>query len=157
VISVYLVGENAKGGAYMVYLTGYYENFVDEKGRAILPKEFKELMGGDLVLTRGLDDCVYVLTREAWLDLQNKLAAMPMSKGRGVSLFFNAHKKDVTPDKQGRIQLPIKLRELAAIEGKAVIIGNGNRVEIWSPERYAEMEAKMDSASIVAAMDELGF
>lgn len=141
----------------MVYLTGYYENFVDEKGRAILPKEFKELMGGDLVLTRGLDDCVYVLTRESWLELQNKLAAMPMSKGRGISRFFNAHKKDVAPDKQGRIQLPIKLREIAAIEGKAVIIGNGNRVEIWNPERYAEIEASMDSESIVAAMDELGF
>ena len=141
----------------MVYLTGYYENFVDEKGRAILPKELKEQMGSDLVLTRGLDDCVYVLTREAWLQLQNKLAAMPMSKGRGISTFFNAHKKDVTPDKQGRIQLPIKLRELAAIEGKAIIIGNGNRVEIWSPANYAKFEAEMDSASIVAAMDELGF
>ena len=141
----------------MVYLTGYYENFVDEKGRAILPKEFKEQMGSDLVLTRGLDDCVYVLTREAWLQLQNKLAAMPMSKGRGISTFFNAHKKDVTPDKQGRIQLPIKLRELSAIEGKAIIIGNGNRVEIWSPANYAKFEAEMDSASIVAAMDELGF
>lgn len=141
----------------MVYLTGYYENFVDEKGRAILPKEFKELMGGDLVLTRGLDDCVYVLTREAWLELQNKLSAMPMSKGRGISRFFNAHKKDVAPDKQGRIQLPLKLRELAAIEGKAVIIGNGNRVEIWNPDRYAAVEAEMDSESIVAAMDELGF
>lgn len=141
----------------MVYLTGYYENFVDDKGRAILPKEFKELMGGDLVLTRGLDDCVYVLTREAWLDLQNKLSAMPMSKGRGISRFFNAHKKDVSPDKQGRIQLPFKLRELASIEGKAVIIGNGNRVEIWNPERYAEIEAEMDSESIVEAMDELGF
>ena len=141
----------------MVYLTGYYENFVDEKGRAILPKEFKALMGGDLVLTRGLDDCVYVLTREAWLELQNKLSAMPMSKGRGISRFFNAHKKDVAPDKQGRIQLPLKLRELAAIEGKAVIIGNGNRVEIWNPDRYANVEAEMDSESIVAAMDELGF
>ena len=141
----------------MAYLTGYYENFVDEKGRAILPKEFKELMGSDLVLTRGLDDCVYVLTRDSWLELQNKLSAMPMSKGRGVSLFFNAHKKDVAPDKQGRIQLPLKLREIATIEGKAVIVGNGNRVEIWNPERYAAIEAKMDSESIVAAMDELGF
>ena len=141
----------------MVYLTGYYENFVDEKGRAILPKEFKELMGTDLVLTHGLDDCVYVLTREAWLDLQRKLSELPMSKGRSVSLFFNTYKRDVSPDKQGRIQLPIKLREIAGIEGKAVIIGNGNRVEIWSPEGFAKMEAKMDSESIVAAMDEMGF
>ncbi len=141
----------------MVYLTGYYENFVDEKGRAILPKDLKLMMGTDLVLTRGLGDCVYVWTREAWLELQKNLSAMPMSKGRGVSLYFNAHKKDVTPDKQGRIQLPLKLREIAAIEGKAIIVGNGNRVEIWDPDRYAAMEAEMDSETIIAAMDEMGF
>ena len=141
----------------MAYLTGYYENFVDEKGRAILPKELKEQMGTDLVLTRGLDDCVFVLTRDSWQDLQMKLSAMPLSKGRRISLFFNSNKKDVSPDKQGRIQLPIKLREIADIKGKAVIIGNGNRVEIWDPDRYAAMEASMDSESIMAAMDELGF
>ena len=141
----------------MEYLTGYYENFVDEKGRAILPKELKELMGSDLVLTRGLDDCVFVLTRESWMELQEKLSAMPLSKGRKITLFFNSNKKDVSPDKQGRIQLPIKLREIADIKGKAVIIGNGNRVEIWDPDRYAAMEASMDSESIMAAMDELGF
>ena len=141
----------------MAYLTGYYENFVDEKGRAILPKDLKEQMGSDLVLTRGLDDCVFVFTRDAWQDLQTKLSAMPLSKGRGISLFFNTHKNDVNPDKQNRIQLPIKLREIAAIEGRAVIIGNGNRVEIWNPDRFAAMEAAMDSESIVAAMDELGF
>lgn len=141
----------------MAYLTGFYENFVDEKGRAILPKELKEQMGSDLVLTRGLDDCVFVLTRESWQELQMKLSAMPLSKGRKISLFFNSNKKDVSPDKQGRIQLPIKLREIADIKGKAVIVGNGNRVEIWDPDRYAAMEASMDSESILAAMDELGF
>ncbi|MBQ8894948.1 MAG: division/cell wall cluster transcriptional repressor MraZ [Clostridia bacterium] len=141
----------------MAYLTGYYENFVDEKGRVIMPKELKELMGSDLVLTHGLDECVYVLTRESWMELQGKLAKMPMSKGRGITHFFNTYKKDVSPDKQGRIQISCDLRRIAAIEGKAVIVGNGNRAEIWNPERFAEMEARLDTASIVAAMDELEF
>lgn len=141
----------------MAYLTGYYENFVDEKGRTILPKEFKEQIGTEVVVTRGLDDCVFVLPPQSWFELKTKLAALPMSKGRDVNLFFNTHQKTVNLDKQGRVQLPQKLREIAAIEGKAVIIGNGNRVEIWNPERYAKMDAELDSGSIMAAMDELGF
>ena len=71
--------------------------------------------------------------------------------------FFNAYKKDVSPDKQGRIQLSADLRRLAGIEGRAVIIGNGNRAEIWNPDRFAEMAASLDAESIAAAMDELGF
>lgn len=141
----------------MSYLTGYYENFVDEKGRVIMPKKLKELMGSELVFTRGLDECVYVLTREAWSALQEKLAKLPMSKGRNVSHFFNTYKSDVTADKQGRIQLPISLRRIAGIEGNAVIIGNGNRVEIWNPERFAKMDQALDTESIVEAMDELDF
>ena len=84
----------------MSYLTGFYENFVDEKGRVIMPKKLKEQMGSELVFTRGLDDCVYVLTREAWAALEEKLAKLPISKGRGVSHFFNTYKSDVTADKQ---------------------------------------------------------
>ena len=141
----------------MAYLTGYYENFVDEKGRVIMPKKLKELMGSDLVLTHGLDECVWVLTREAWSELEGKLSALPISKGRKIATFFNTYKTDVSADKQGRMQLPISLRRIAGIEGNAVIIGNGNRVEIWNPDRYANVEAEMDSESIVAAMDELGF
>lgn len=141
----------------MAYLTGYYENFVDEKGRVIMPKKLKELMGTDLVLTHGLDECVYVLTREAWSALEEKLSLLPMSKGRSISHFFNTYKSDVSTDKQGRIQLPISLRRIAGIEGNAVIVGNGNRVEIWNPNRFAAMEQALDTESIVAAMDELGF
>ncbi len=141
----------------MSYLTGYYENFVDEKGRVIMPKKLKEQMGSELVFTRGLDECVYVLTREAWSALQEKLAKLPISKGRSVSHFFNTYKSDVTADKQGRIQLPIALRRIAGIEGNAVVVGNGNRVEIWNPERFAAMEQALDTESIVAAMDELDF
>ena len=141
----------------MAYLTGYYENFVDEKGRVIMPKKLKEQMGSELVFTRGLDECVYVLTREAWMAWQDKLSKLPISKGRGVSHFFNTYKSEVTADKQGRIQLPIALRRIAEIEGNAVIVGNGNRVEIWNPDRFAAMEQALDTESIVAAMDELDF
>lgn len=141
----------------MAYLTGFSEHFVDEKGRVILPKKLKELMGSDLVLTRGLDDCMYVLTRESWAELEGKLSALPMSKGRQISHFFNTYKNDVSTDKQGRLQLPLPLRRIAGIEGSAVIVGNGNRAEIWSPERFAAMEQALESETIIASMDELDF
>ncbi len=141
----------------MAYLTGFSEHFVDEKGRVILPKKLKEQMGSDLVLTHGLDECVYVLTREDWSALEEKIASLPMSKGRDISHFFNTYKTDVQIDKQGRIQLPAPLRKIAGIEGGAVIVGNGNRAEIWDPERFAAMEKALDTKNIVAAMDEMDF
>lgn len=141
----------------MAYLTGYSEHFVDEKGRVILPKKLKEQMGTDLVLTHGLDECVYVLTREAWTALEEKISRLPMSKGRDISHFFNTYKTDVSTDKQGRVQLPAALRRIAGIEGNAVIIGNGNRAEIWNPQRFEAMEKALDTENIVAAMDELDF
>lgn len=141
----------------MAYLTGYSEHFVDEKGRVILPKKLKEQMGTDLVLTHGLDECVYVLTREAWTALEEKISRLPMSKGRDISHFFNTYKTDVSTDKQGRVQLPAALRRIAGIGGNAVIVGNGNRAEIWNPQRFEAMEKALDTENIVAAMDELDF
>lgn len=141
----------------MAYLTRYSEHFVDEKGRVILPKKLKEQMGTDLVLTHGLDECVYVLTREAWTALEEKISRLPMSKGRDISHFFNTYKTDVSTDKQGRVQLPAALRRIAGIEGNAVIVGNGNRAEIWNPQRFEAMEKALDTENIVAAMDELDF
>ncbi len=141
----------------MAYLTGYSEHFVDEKGRAILPKKLKELMGSDLVLTRGLDECVYVFTREDWNAFEAKIARLPMSKGRDISHFFNTYKTDVAVDKQGRVQIPQALRRIAEIEGNAVIVGNGNRAEIWNPERFARMEKELDTEAIVSVMDDMDF
>ncbi len=141
----------------MAYLTGYSEHFVDEKGRAILPKKLKELMGSDLVLTRGLDECVYVFTREDWNVFEGKIARLPISKGRDISHFFNTYKTDVAVDKQGRVQIPQALRRIAEIEGNAVIVGNGNRAEIWNPDRFAKMEQELDTEAIVAVMDEMDF
>ena len=141
----------------MAYLTGYFELFVDEKGRVILPKKMKEQTGSDLVLTQGLEGCVYILTPEEWLILQNKISQLPMSKGLAISHFFNPYKTDVTADKQGRVQIPRPLRKLAAIEGNVMLIGNGNRIEIWNPDRFNDMMQKMETKDIMATMDEVDF
>ena len=141
----------------MAYLTGYFELFVDEKGRVILPKKMKEQTGADLVLTQGLEGCVYILTPEEWLILQNKISQLPMSKGLAISHFFNPYKTDVTADKQGRVQIPLPLRKLANIEGNVMLIGNGNRIEIWNPDRFNEMMQKMETKDIMATMDEVDF
>ncbi len=147
----------ARGGVYMAYLTGYFELFVDEKGRVILPKKMKEQTGSDLVLTQGLEGCVYILTPEEWLILQNKISQLPMSKGLAISHFFNPYKTDVTADKQGRVQIPLPLRKLAGIEGNVMLIGNGNRIEIWNPDRFNDMMQKMETKDIMATMDEVDF
>ena len=86
-----------------------------------------------------------------------KACQAPHLQGARRQPLFHTYKSDVTADKQGRIQLPIALRRIAEIEGNAVIVGNGNRVEIWNPDRFAAMEQALDTDSIVAAMDELDF
>ena len=92
-----------------------------------------------------------------WADLTAKFDALPLAKARSMrALFANAAKCE--PDTQGRILIPAKLRQYAALEREVVINGASKCVELWSPERWAPIEAAgLDPENLAAAMEELGF
>ncbi len=117
---------------------GEYQHALDTKGRLIIPAKFREELGEGAVITRGLDNCLFLFPRDEWGILENKLKALPLTKSdaRQFVRFLFSGATECELDKQGRINLPGNLREFASIEKDAVVIGVSSRVEIWSKEKW---------------------
>ena len=138
-------------------LIGKYQHIIDAKNRVIVPAKFREDLGSLFYITKGLDGCLFVLSRKGWEQLQAKIDAMPLSKSRGLQRFFFAGATEAEPDKQGRILIPQNLREYAELEKDVTFIGTSTRAEIWSTEKWNRMNEELTEASIVEVMDELEF
>ena len=117
---------------------GEYQHGLDTKGRLIIPAKFREELGEGAIITRGLDNCLFLFPQEEWSILENKLHALPLTKhdARQFVRFLFSGATECEMDKQGRINLPTNLREFAEIEKDAVVIGVSSRIEIWSKERW---------------------
>ena len=122
-------------------MLGQYNHTIDAKGRIIIPAKFREQMGDDFVITKGLDHQLFVYAPDEWNLFEAKLRALPISnpQARKLSRFFLVGASDVTVDKQGRITLPMQLREFAGITKDVLLAGVGNHLEIWNPDRYNEL------------------
>ena len=117
---------------------GEYNHTIDAKGRMIVPSKFREQLGSEFVVTKGLDGCLFVYPNEEWHNIEEKFRNVPLTTkdARKFSRFFFAGAATCEVDKQGRILLPANLRQFAGIEKEVVLIGVGKRAEIWSKERY---------------------
>ncbi len=138
---------------------GEYKHSVDEKGRVALPVKFRKDLSHGAVITRGLDNCLYVYTASEWKSLAQRLATLPISKAntRAFARLMLAGAMDVSLDKQGRVVLPEYLREYAKLSKKIVITGLYNHLEIWNEvawEKYKKATEK-DSSVIAEALDGL--
>lgn len=120
--------------------TGEYQHGIDEKGRLIVPAKFREVLGDQFIITKGLDNCLFVYPREEWNTLENKLKNLPFTNrdARAFARFFFSGAVECETDKQGRILINANLRDYAGIIKDVVIIGVGTRIEIWSQETWAE-------------------
>lgn len=137
---------------------GEYNHTIDAKGRLIIPSKFREVLGDEFVVTKGMDGCLFVFDNPEWQAFEEKLHKLPMiDKGaRQFTRFFLAGAASVEVDKQGRILLPAVLREFADITKDAVLIGVGNRIEIWSRDRWEGTVTYQDMEEITRHMAELG-
>lgn len=135
-----------------------YNHTVDTKGRLIVPSKFRDQLGDEFVVTKGMDGCLFVYANEDWAAFEKKLAALPLSNkdARMFARFFLAGAAQVEVDKQGRILLPAQLREFARLEKDVVLVGVGTRIEIWSKENWEGMDADKDMDDIASAMEALG-
>ena len=138
-------------------MLGQYPHNIDAKGRLFFPAKLREELGDSFIVTKGLDNCLFVYSEEAWAELEKKIAALPMSKSRGLQRFFFSGAAEVEPDKQGRILIPQPLRDYASIEKDVTFIGTGDRAEIWSTERWTQFNDNLTEDSIAEAMDALSF
>lgn len=139
---------------------GEYNHTVDSKGRLIVPSKFREQLGEEFVITKGLDGCLFVYTNSEWKNIEEKFKNIPMTSkdARKFSRFFFAGAAAVELDKQGRILIPPVLREYAGVQKDVVLVGVLSRVEIWDAARWQENtydENEMDD--IAEHMADLGF
>lgn len=135
-----------------------YNHIVDAKGRLIIPSKFREALGDEFVVSKGMDGCLYVYANEDWNAFEQKLTSLPLinKEARQFARFFLAGAAQVDVDKQGRILLPASLREFAGLDKDVVLVGVGSRIEIWSREKYEHLGEETDMDSITAAMESLG-
>jgi MraZ protein len=118
----------------MTMLLGEHEHTLDDKGRLTLPARFRDVFAGGIVLTRGMDHCLYAYTREEWRKLvESQLAALsPLSPdSRRIQRFFFAGASETEPDKQGRVTVPPALARHAKLKRDVVVAGVNDHLEIW--------------------------
>ncbi len=139
---------------------GEYSHTIDEKGRLAVPVKFRVALKKGAVVTRGIDSCLFLYTKEEWKKLAQKLAQLPISQAntRAFSRLMLAGAMDVTLDRQGRISVPEYLRQYAHTKKKIVVAGLYNRLELWDAanwEKYKKGTEK-SSTDIAEALGELG-
>lgn len=136
---------------------GEYQASLDEKGRISIPVKFRAALKSKIVVTRGLDNSLFVYSLDEWKKLAGKLASLPISTAntRAFSRLMLAGAMDCDIDKQGRIVLPAYLKEFAKIGKRAIIAGLYNRIEIWSEDLWIAYKKQTEDASNAIA-EQLG-
>lgn len=141
-------------------LLGEYRHNVDAKGRVSVPSKFRGDLGQSFVVTKGLDNCLYLYSKDEWKKFEDKLKNLPITsqEARSFVRFFFAGASECEADKQGRINIPQNLREYAKIQKDVVIVGVSTRAEIWSNDnwnKYTNSDS-LDVSKIASQMSNLG-
>lgn len=119
-------------------LMGEFHHNIDAKGRLIIPSKFRDEVGEDFVITRGLDGCLFVYPNKEWEQIALKLKKLPFTNkdARLFNRFFLSGATSCEFDKQGRINIPNVLISEAGLEKECVIIGVSDRLEIWAKDKW---------------------
>lgn len=140
--------------------TGEFRHSIDAKGRLIVPSRMRDELSGDqVVLTVWLNECIAMWSAEAWADLERRLRDQNRGDRNAVAfvrrIAASAHPDEV--DKQGRITVPLNLRQDAGITKDVVVAGALDHGEIWSPERWEQEKAKGSEGQLEALAEGLRF
>ncbi len=121
-----------------VMLMGEYHHNIDEKGRIIIPSRLRDELGDNVIVTRGLDDCLFLYSMDEWSLLVSKLKSLPFTKrdARNFSRMFLSGATGCLFDKQGRVKISSPLIDYASLNHECVIIGVNDRIEIWAKEKW---------------------
>lgn len=136
---------------------GEYKYILDDKGRLAIPTKFRSKFLRGAVVTKGLDNCLFVYTKEEWEKEAAKFATLPKSQAnsRAYARFTLAGAMDCEIDKQGRVMLPEYLRKYADLKRNVVVAGLYNRLEIWNEEKWEQYKSETERTSVHIA-EELG-
>lgn len=141
-------------------LLGKYSYNLDAKGRVSIPIKFREDIGESFVITKGLDNCLFIYSTTEWEKFEEKLKMLPLTnkEARGFVRFFFSGATLCQVDKQGRVNIPQDLRDYANLVKEVCIIGVSSRIEIWNKDRFENYTSpeNMDVEQIASLMSELG-
>ena len=126
-----------ESGGFEMFIGEYHHN-IDDKSRLIIPSKFRSELGEQLIITRGLDKCVFIYPMNEWNSIINKLKSLPFTKkdARNFMRFFLSGATVCEFDKQGRISITSPLVHYANLKHECVIIGVNERLEIWDKESF---------------------
>ncbi len=118
---------------------GEYQHTLDAKGRLSLPAKFRTVMAGRIIVSKGVENCLYVYPAEDYARFLAQLTDRGEfdSRFQQVRRFFTAGASEVEADAAGRIGIPAVLRDYAKLDREVAVIGNGNRIEIWDAAEWA--------------------
>lgn len=138
---------------------GEYQHTIDTKGRMIIPAKFRDGLGEQFVLTRGLDQCLFGYPMSEWKLIEDKLKALPLTKkdARAFTRFFFSGAVECDLDKQGRINIASNLLQYAKLEKECVVIGVSNRIELWSKSIWEQYTEEQEDSFAEIAENMIGF
>lgn len=137
-------------------LMGKFTHNLDAKNRLFIPAKHREQLGDSFVITCNVDKCLSVYSMEEWEKYTAKLSELPAIQAREIIRYLCATAAEVQPDAQGRVLIPADLIAYANIQKGAVIVGHLNYAEIWSEERWNEINSVDKTESILQQMMNLG-
>lgn len=141
-------------------LMGEYLHSIDAKGRVIMPADFRSEIGEGFVITKGLDNCLFIYSNNEWDNLSAKLKQLPLAKAeaRAFVRFFFAGARKLECDRQGRFLVPVALRTHAKLQKEVVLIGVSSRIELWSKAEWLEYNEEINPSvsSISETLVDLG-
>lgn len=132
---------------------GEYHHNIDDKGRLIIPSKFRDELGEKFIVTRGLEECLFVYSKDEWNNIINKLNNLPFTSkdARTFMRMFMSGATECDLDKNGRINIPQILTKYATLEKECVVIGVNDRLEIWSSEKFENFfNSNIDNFSEIA-------
>jgi MraZ protein len=139
---------------------GRFEHTLDDKGRLTIPAKYRNTLATGVVITRGLDGCLYVIPSSGWEEIAGKIRSLSLLKkgARSFVRLFFAEATDCIPDKQGRVLIPAYLREYANLQDDVIVAGLYSRLELWNPEDYKQENARLqkDAEALAEQLSELG-
>ncbi len=139
---------------------GEYTYTIDTKKRLSIPTKFRGILGKKAIITRGLDNCLFLYPSKEWGKLAKKLSQLPLSQAdaRGFVRIMLAGAMEVNLDQFGRILIPDYLKKYASLKRKTVVAGLYNRIEIWDEQKWNLYKQKIEKGAgdIAERLKELG-
>lgn len=120
---------------------GEQHHSIDAKGRIVVPTIFREELGSSFVVTKGLDNSLFIYTDEKWKELSDKFLEMKMTDRETLRRFFGGASR-VEADANGRVMLPAGLRLFAGLSKEIVSVGLIDRIEIWDKQSWIDYNCK---------------